>query len=72
MPGMNATMKEWKAGKLHSGSKTGPKVTSQKQAIAIGLNEQRAAEDDNPVARRKKAQRKAAQKVVYGAYPPSK
>lgn len=39
MPGMKATMDEWKAGKLHSGSKTGPVVKSQKQAVAIALNE---------------------------------
>ena len=32
-------MKEWGAGKLHSGSKKGPMVTSQKQAIAIALSE---------------------------------
>lgn len=32
-------MGEWKAGKLHSGSAKGPKVTSQKQAIAISLSE---------------------------------
>lgn len=38
MPGMVETMKEWHAGTLHSGSKTGPIVKSQKQAIAIGLN----------------------------------
>lgn len=34
-------MKEYKKGKLHSGSKKGPKVTSKKQAIAIGLSEAR-------------------------------
>ena len=34
-------MKEFKAGELHSGSKKGPKVKSRKQAIAIGLSEQR-------------------------------
>ena len=28
-------MKEFAAGELHSGSKTGPKVTSQKQAVAM-------------------------------------
>jgi Family of unknown function (DUF6496) len=43
MPGMKPTMNEWKAGTLHSGSKTGPKVTSQKQAVAIGLSEDRKA-----------------------------
>jgi len=39
-------MHKWKSGKLHSGSKTGPKVKSQKQAIAIMLSEKRA-EDAN-------------------------
>jgi len=34
-------MKEFKSGKLHSGSKTGPKVTSKKQALAIGYAEAR-------------------------------
>jgi hypothetical protein len=34
-------MSEYKAGKLHSGSKTGPVVKSKKQAIAISLSEQR-------------------------------
>ena len=43
MPGIKATMEEFKAGGLHSGSKKGPKVKSRKQAIAIGLNEQRKA-----------------------------
>ena len=32
-------MKEWKAGELHSGSKSGPTVKSQKQAVAIALSE---------------------------------
>ena len=32
-------MKEFKKGKLHSGSKKGPKVKSRKQAIAIALSE---------------------------------
>ena len=31
-------MKEWKAGTLHSGSKTGPVVKDYKQAVAIALN----------------------------------
>ena len=29
----------WGTGKLHSGSKKGPKVTNQKQAVAIALSE---------------------------------
>jgi len=32
-------MREYKAGKLHSGSKKGPEVTNPKQAIAIALSE---------------------------------
>ena len=32
-------MQEYKAGKLHSGSKSGPKVTSAAQAKAIALSE---------------------------------
>jgi hypothetical protein len=34
-------MTEFKEGKLHSGSKKGPKVTTEKQAIAIALSEAR-------------------------------
>ncbi len=36
-------MSKWKAGTLRSGSKKGPKVSSQKQAVAIMLSEKRAA-----------------------------
>lgn len=32
-------MREFSKGKLHSGSKKGPKVTSRDQAIAIALSE---------------------------------
>ena len=32
-------MAEWKSGKLHSGSKKGPAVTSQRQAVAIAMSE---------------------------------
>ena len=35
------TMHEFKEGTLHSGSKTGPKVKSRKQAVAIALNQAR-------------------------------
>jgi hypothetical protein len=34
-------MDEWKSGKLHSGSKKGPVVENQKQAVAIALSEAR-------------------------------
>jgi len=36
---VSKVMKEFKSGKLHSGSKAGPAVTSKKQAIAIALSE---------------------------------
>ena len=36
-------MREWKHGQLHSGSKKGPVVRNQKQAVAIALSEQRKA-----------------------------
>lgn len=32
-------LKEFKAGKLHSGSKEGPMVKDPKQAVAIGYSE---------------------------------
>lgn len=35
-------MKKWGRGQLRSGSKKGPKVKSQKQAVAIMLSEKRA------------------------------
>lgn len=38
---VEGVMKEFKAGALHSGSSTGPKVKSRKQAIAIALSEKR-------------------------------
>ena len=34
-------MREYKSGKLHSGSKSGPVVSNPRQALAIGLNEAR-------------------------------
>jgi hypothetical protein len=34
-------MKEFKEGKLHSGSKKGPRVTNPKQALAISMSEAR-------------------------------
>lgn len=43
MPYTNV-MHEYKHGELHSGSKSGPKVNSRAQAVAIMLSEKRAAE----------------------------
>jgi hypothetical protein len=39
MAKVGKVMHEYKAGKLHSGSKKGPVVTSRKQAIAIAMSE---------------------------------
>lgn len=36
---VSKVMREYKSGKLHSGSKKGPVVKSPKQAIAIALSE---------------------------------
>ena len=36
---ISKVMREYKKGKLKSGSKKGPKVKSRKQAIAIALSE---------------------------------
>jgi len=49
---MKPTMDEWKAGTLHSGSKKGPIVRNQKQAIAIGLSEARKAGQNVPMAKK--------------------
>lgn len=37
---VKGVMDEWKSGTLHSGSKKGPVVKNQRQAIAIALSEQ--------------------------------
>ena len=40
---IHKVMSEFKGGALHSGSKTGPKVKSRKQAVAIAMSESRKA-----------------------------
>ena len=42
MPYTNV-MPQWKAGTLHSGGPSGPKVKSQAQAVAIMLSEKKKA-----------------------------
>ena len=54
------SMREMKAGKLRSG-RSGKKVTSRKQAIAIGLSEAREAGGKVPSA--PKAKRKARKRT---------
>jgi hypothetical protein len=38
---MGGVLNEFKGGNLHSGSSSGPVVRNRKQAVAIGLSEQR-------------------------------
>lgn len=47
-------MKEFKEGKLHSGSSHGPAVKNKKQAIAIALSEARKAGKFPPLPRKKR------------------
>ncbi|MDB4984550.1 MAG: hypothetical protein JWM20_729 [Patescibacteria group bacterium] len=54
-------MDEWKSGKLKSG-RSGKKVTSQKQAVAIGLSEARKAGKKVPKKRSSKKSSKKANK----------
>lgn len=50
-------MREAKAGNLHSGSKTGPMVTSRPQTVAIALSEARKATGMDPYAKAKAARK---------------
>jgi hypothetical protein len=53
MPGkVETVMREYKRGSLRSGSKQGPRVSSRKQAIAIGLSEARRAGEKVPSRKR--------------------
>lgn len=54
-------MDEMKSGKLKSG-RSGKKVTSRKQAIAIGLSEARKQGSKVPPVKKKAAKKKAAPK----------
>jgi hypothetical protein len=56
---MRGVMHEFKHGELHSGSSNGPKVTNRKQAIAIGLSEQRQMGKDVPPPPKKAKGRKS-------------
>ena len=51
---MSKTMDEFKRGKLRSGSKSGPKVTNPKQAVAIGLSQSGQRKLAKQAARKKK------------------
>lgn len=56
-------MKEFKEGKLKSGSKKGPEVTNPKQAIAIALSEERKA--SHGMLPKKKKKKKKVAKAKY-------
>ena len=51
-------MREFKEGKLHSGTKKGPKVKSRSQAIAIALSEARELPGKKPKSLKKKPKNK--------------
>lgn len=51
---VKAEMHKWKTGTMHSGSKQGPKVTSQKQAVAIALSESGQSNRDKKKSRKRR------------------
>jgi len=51
---ISKVMKEFESGKLHSGSKKGPIVSSPKQGIAIALSEARKSGAMIPMKKSKK------------------
>jgi hypothetical protein len=58
-------MKEYKEGKLHSGSKKGPVVKNPKQAVAIALSEEKKASYGMlPKKKKKKKEKKKAVKIA--------
>ena len=57
-------MHKFAHGKLHSGAKNGPKVKSQKQAVAIMLSEKRKAESGHAEYRSRRRERA---KKEYGS-----
>lgn len=57
-PKVAKVMHEWKTGELHSGSKHGPAVTSQKQAVAIAISEAAKAGGPNAPKKRVKVRRR--------------
>lgn len=59
--GVRQEMHKFKAGTLHSGSKKGPVVTNQKQAIAIALHEAGVSKRGPKSARRAGHTRNARQ-----------
>ena len=69
---ISKVMGEFKRGELHSGSKEGPKVTSQKQATAIALSEARKAGAKIPQPVQKKGNGGVIPKESTSARPKDK
>jgi hypothetical protein len=59
---VSKVMKEFEAGKLHSGSKKGPVVSNPKQAVAIGLSEARKAGESVSSKKKRKSKKKKKKK----------
>lgn len=63
-------MHKFKHGELHSGSKTGKKVTNRKQALAIMLSEKRKAdsgdEEYKPIGHTKGVKASKGKKRLFG------
>jgi hypothetical protein len=57
---MHEEMKKFSEGKMHSGSKTGPTVTSRAQAIAIGLNESGQSKKDRGKRRKNRSNNRSS------------
>ena len=60
----NEVMSKFKHGGLHSGSKSGPKVKSRAQAVAIMLSEKREADGGKNEYAAKGKRRHAARKAL--------
>lgn len=56
-------MRKFRAGTLHSGSKTGPPVKNPSQALAIELSEKKAAEGGKKEYQGRKKYRRTARKL---------
>lgn len=61
-------MHKFKAGKLHSGSKSGPAVKSRNQAVAIMMSEKREAQGGKKEYQSKDPLNKAFSKVGSKSY----
>lgn len=63
---VHEVMSEYKEGKLHSGSKKGPKVKSRKQAVAIAMSESGQSKKGSP-PKQAEAKHEAREKEIMGA-----